>query len=139
VESSSRPRVLIVDDEDAIRFALRRTLRGEGYDLLFAAHPLEAIPLLESGPVDLIISDNIMPNLSGVEFLRLAREHFPLALRMMLTGDLEAEPAFAELELAQVLRKPWDTAELKATIAWFLRSRPGQLEPMRDAVLGVVA
>ena len=64
------PRILVVDDERSIRELLAIVLRREGYDVLLAENGKNAIATLEREPVDILISDIKMPDLSGVDVLR---------------------------------------------------------------------
>jgi CheY-like chemotaxis protein len=110
--------VLLVDDEAGILSALRRTLRREGYEILTAESAAEALRALEREPVDLVLSDQKMPGMSGTELLeRIARRHRDVA-RVVLTGWPEEIPAAerAALGIRALLPKPWDDAELKATL-----------------------
>ena len=84
--------VLVVDDEPRILSALRRTLERDGWEVLTAESPREALQHLERRPVDLILTDHKMPGMSGLEFLRRAARCRPRAVRMLLTGWTEAVP-----------------------------------------------
>jgi len=68
------PRILVVDDERSMRELLAIVLRREGYEVLVAENGRTAIELLEREPVDLLISDIKMPDLSGVDVLRAAKK-----------------------------------------------------------------
>ena len=67
------PRILVVDDERSMRELLAIVLRREGYEVLLAENGRAAVDTLEREPVDLLISDIKMPDLSGVEVLRAAK------------------------------------------------------------------
>ncbi|MBX5481759.1 MAG: response regulator [Myxococcaceae bacterium] len=111
--------ILIVDDEENVQKALRRSLRKEGYELLFASQPSEALALIKTRPVDLVLSDHLMPNMTGLEFLKLVRDRHPDALRMMLTGHADMQTAIDAInqgEIYRFLTKPWDDTELKVTL-----------------------
>ena len=112
-------RVLIVDDEDNVCNALRRSLRKEGYELSFAHHPNEALNFLKTNPVDLVLSDHLMPNMTGLEFLKLVRDRHPDCMRLMLTGHADMQTAVDAInqgEIYRFLTKPWDDTELKVTL-----------------------
>ena len=119
------PRILIVDDESHILAALRRSLRREGYVMVTAETPFEALQYLENNSVDLILSDQMMPGMSGVEFLTQSRQLCPAAVRMMITGWSEAvSPAdIAAIDLHTLIPKPWDDSLLKKEIRAALESR----------------
>jgi two-component system probable response regulator PhcQ len=111
--------VLIVDDEENILSALQRTLRRENYTLLTAGEPAEAFTILQRGQVDVVVSDHLMPNMSGLEFLKEVRALHPDVVRIMLTGHAEvstAMEAINEGEIYRFLSKPWDDAELKVAL-----------------------
>jgi len=113
--SSSRPILLIVDDEVRILAALRRALRKEGYRIITAESTGRALELLAEHPVDLVLSDHKMPGMSGVELLAEARRLRPVAARILITGWTEAVPK-AEMEsvgIEAMIPKPWDDAQLK--------------------------
>ena len=112
------PVLLIVDDEERILAALRRTLRREGYEIVSAASPARGLAVLEERAVDVILSDHKMPGMSGLAFLARAARLRPQAARLLITGWMEEVPR-AELESVGVralVPKPWDDAELKATL-----------------------
>jgi response regulator RpfG family c-di-GMP phosphodiesterase len=117
--SAPRRVVLLVDDEAHILSALQRTLRKEPYDVLTARGAAEALALLASREVAVLVSDQKMPGASGIELLREAAARHPRTRRVLLTGWPEEVPA-REREAARldaILLKPWDEAELKATLA----------------------
>jgi len=113
-----KPRLLIVDDEAHVLSALRRSLRKEGWDLLLAGSPQEALKLLDEYEVDAILSDHKMPGMSGLQVLAEAKRRRPHAVRFLISGWPEAV-APAELQALGVralLPKPWDDAELKSEL-----------------------
>ena len=77
-------RILIVDDEENVCHALRRSLRKEGYELFFGNEPAQGLEVLKAQPVDMVISDHLMPNMTGLEFLKLVRNRYPDVMRIML-------------------------------------------------------
>jgi len=127
-EAAPGPRVLlVVDDEARILSALRRTLRREGYEILTAETPAEALRILDERAVDLILSDQKMPGMSGLELLARAAERRPGAARLLITGWTEEVPQrqLEELGVRALLPKPWDDGELKRTLRQALgRSHP---------------
>jgi response regulator RpfG family c-di-GMP phosphodiesterase len=115
---ADRSVVLIVDDEVRILAALRRTLRKEGYEILVAESPMQAIEILEERRVDLVLSDEKMPRMSGVDFLQEAKRLCPYAARMMITGWSKAisSEQLESLGVDALIPKPWDDAQLKESI-----------------------
>lgn len=112
------PVVLLVDDEVWILSALRRCLRREGYRLLTAEDGPTALRILEQTPVDVVVSDQKMPGMSGLELLSQARQSGLGAERILLTGWPEEIPPARQRELGirALLPKPWDDATLKRTL-----------------------
>jgi response regulator RpfG family c-di-GMP phosphodiesterase len=110
--------VLVVDDETRILSAVRRSLRREGYEILTAETPAEALSILEERSVDVILSDHKMPGMNGLEFLALAAIRRPQAARLLITGWPAEVPArdLDALGIRALLAKPWDDAELKAAL-----------------------
>jgi len=113
-------RILFVDDEKNILLSLKRLLLDEDYEVFTADSGEEGLELLRSTEqVGLIVSDQRMPGLSGVDFLEKAREIAPDALRIMLTGyaDLTATmDAINKGGACRYITKPWDDQQLVQTI-----------------------
>jgi len=117
-------RVLVVDDEPGNLDVLEALLEDE-FDVFTALNGDEALELLRfEGPIDLIIADQRMPGMTGVELLgEVARRH-PATIRIVLTGFTDVEPMLAAANLGLVYRfllKPFDTAEMRAIVADALR------------------
>ncbi len=113
------PTVLFVDDEVNILKALQRLLRHEGWTVLTASRGAEALDLLRKHPAQLVVSDQRMPEMSGVELLSAIREQHPNIVRMMLTGYTEMNVAVQAInhgEIYRLITKPWNDEELKATL-----------------------
>ena len=108
--------VLVVDDEETVRAPLRRVLESEGHAVLEASDAETALRVLHEKPVHLIISDNMMPGMSGVDLLKLVRVRHPQVLRIMLTGDPDPEipvRSINESEVYRFIRKPWNDSDLR--------------------------
>lgn len=119
-DTPAGPTLLLVDDEDSILSSLKRTLRREAYRILTATGGRAGLVELARNPVDVIVSDQRMPDMSGVEFLRQAKELYPDTVRMVLSGysDLQSiTDAINEGAIYKFLSKPWDDDMLKAEIA----------------------
>jgi response regulator RpfG family c-di-GMP phosphodiesterase len=103
--------VLAVDDEPNIVSALRRTLRSRGFTVHTALGGAEGLQLLEMQPVDAIISDMRMPEMTGAQFLQAARACMPEAVRILLTGYSDITSTIEAVnngEIFRYLSKPWD-------------------------------
>ncbi len=118
-KANARPTVLLVDDEDSILSALKRLLRRENYQVLTANGGQAGLEELARSRVDVIVSDQRMPGMSGVEFLHRAKELYPDTVRMVLSGyaDLQSiTDAINQGAIYKFLSKPWDDDRLKAEI-----------------------
>ena len=124
-QTERRPTLLLVDDEARILTALRRTLRREGYELLTAGTAAEAIRVLEERPVDLILSDQKMPGMSGLALLAEVARRQPTVARLLITGWTEAVPPeeLKKLDVKALVPKPWEDAELKQVLRDVLEAR----------------
>ena len=111
--------ILCVDDEPSILSSLKRDLRGEDYEVITAASGEEALDLLRKDEFSLIISDQKMPSMTGVELLQKVRELYPDTVKILLTGHLEIETAVAAINKGEVYRylfKPWEKEDLLMTV-----------------------
>ena len=115
------PSILIVDDEEIVRYALRRELEASGYELHFADCSQAAFEILAHQRIDIIISDNVMPGgMAGVQFLRVVRHLHPQVIRIMLTGQGSLQTvtdAINKGEVFRFLEKPWHEPQLKTVLA----------------------
>jgi putative nucleotidyltransferase with HDIG domain len=115
----SEPTILFVDDEVNILKALKRLTRHEPWHVLCASRGAEALELLERSPAQVVVSDQRMPEMSGVDLLQSVRDRYPDVVRMMLTGYTEMNVAVDAINRGEIFRlitKPWNDEELKATI-----------------------
>jgi two-component system response regulator PilR (NtrC family) len=121
----SRARILVADDERSMRELLAIVLRREGYEVLLAENGRAAIELLEREPVDLLISDIKMPDLSGVEVLRAAKKIDPDILGIMITAFASTETAVEAMRLGacDYLSKPFDIDLLKMKVREKIENR----------------
>lgn len=114
-----RPGVLFVDDEERVLNALRFLFR-EDYDVETAASGAAALERLKARRFNVLVSDQRMPEMLGVDLLREARALAPGTVRLLLTGysDLAAiVGSVNESEVFRFVSKPWDETELRATLA----------------------
>src|SRR3984957_8840721 len=111
--------LLIVDDEEMIRRALTRALRADGYRLFTAASGEEALALLEQQSVAMVISDQRMGAMSGIDLLRRVSERWPETLRVVLTGHADLAMALEAINqggLYGFLTKPWEDVALRQVV-----------------------
>lgn len=117
-EPRVRPTVLLAEDDRALRRYLEVVLRRAGYDVLPAADGLEAMKALLSTPVDAVVTDAVMPHLSGHELCRFLRDHprlKDLPVVLLSGADPAARTAGARADL--YLSKPVPAEELAAGLA----------------------
>jgi two-component system response regulator PilR (NtrC family) len=119
------PRILVVDDERSMRELLAIVLRREGYDVLLAENGRSAIETLEREPVDLLISDIKMPDLTGVDVLRAAKRIDQDILGIMITAFASTETAVEAMRLGacDYLSKPFDVDLLKMKVREKIENR----------------
>lgn len=117
-------RLMLVDDEDNILRALRRALvpkdgQASQYTIEIFTSPHAALQRADEVKFDLVMSDYRMPEMDGVQFLRLFREKQPDAARLVLSGYADLEGIISAINEAQIFRfisKPWHDAELHVTL-----------------------
>ncbi len=123
---SAIPSVLFVDDDPLIVDGLRRALRHEAYTLYCAESAQEALSLLQTRSIDVVVSDHLMPGISGIEFFRQIRKEFPTILRLLLTGEVDINLAYQAAEDGTIYRfftKPCNPVDLSVTIRQGLYQR----------------
>ncbi len=111
--------VLFIDDEPNILKAIQRLLRHEPMRVLTATDPNEALEIMRKTPTQVVVTDQRMPTMSGVDFLSEVREQHSDVIRMMLTGYTEmniAVEAINKGEIYRLITKPWNDDELRATL-----------------------
>lgn len=114
----TQPAVLVVDDEVHSLDAIRRTL-DEDFRILTATSADEARDLLGRYPVSVILCDQRMPGMTGVEFLKEVRERWPEIVRIVISGYTDSEDIIAGINDAgiyQYILKPWAPAHLIDTV-----------------------
>ncbi len=111
--------MLFVDDEVNILKALQRLLRHEEMEVLCASRGPEALELLDKSSAQVVVTDQRMPDMCGVDLLSSVRDRHPEVIRMMLTGYAEVDVAVDAInrgEIYRLITKPWNDDELKATL-----------------------
>ena len=124
--------VVCIDDEPAILSSLQRLLRNEPYEFLTTQNPDEAMNLILDKKASLVIADQRMPVMTGLDLLEMVKLCSPSTVRVMLTGqsDLTEVVKVKKIDAIQrLLRKPWDDEGLKKTLKELL------LEQERSASL----
>lgn len=111
--------VLIVDDEEMILKSIFRVLRNDNYQIFTAQSGEEGLAVLKQYDVHLVISDQKMPGMNGLDFLKRVKSDYPQILTIMLTGQAELEIAMDAINEAGVYKfilKPWNDDDLKVTV-----------------------
>ncbi|NTV69024.1 MAG: EAL domain-containing protein [Azonexaceae bacterium] len=111
--------LLIVDDEPNILTSLSRLLRREGFNILTAQSPAEAFEHLAKHPIQVILSDQRMPDMSGTEFFARVRQLYPDTIRIVLTGYTDIDSVTGAINRGAIykfLTKPWDDDLLREQI-----------------------
>ncbi len=127
-------RILLVDDDPRVIQALQRIFRHQQLESYSATSAKEALGVLEKQSIDVVISDEAMPGMSGTELLAIVREKYPHTIRMLLTGHASLETAtraINEGHIARFLTKPCNPHELALTIQQALEQRRLLLENTR--------
>jgi two-component system response regulator PilR (NtrC family) len=121
----TRPRILVVDDEPSMRDMLRIVLRRDGYDVVLAQNGTEAMERLRGEPFDMLLSDIRMPDLSGVEVLRAAKQINQEIIAFMMTAFASTETAVEAMRLGALdyFTKPFSMDELRLKIRQQLEAR----------------
>lgn len=116
--SDSRIKILYIDDEENNLNSFKAAFRRE-YDVTTAISGMEAKELLKSNQFEIIITDQRMPGMTGVEFLSSIIGEYPEPIRMLLTGyaDIQAViDAINKGQIYQYITKPWDEQQMRVII-----------------------
>lgn len=123
-QQAETPCLLLVDDEANILSALKRLLRREGYRILTAESGARGLELLAANRVEVILSDQRMPEMTGTEFLSRVKALYPDTVRMVLSGYSELASVTEAVNRGAIykyLSKPWEDNELKREIRYAFR------------------
>ena len=107
--------ILIVDDEPNITSTIKRLLIDEPFEVYTTLGGLKGLEILKAHPIKVVISDEMMPGMSGSEFLSQVRQQFPSVIRIMLTGHASIDAAMKAINEGEIYRfftKPWNDLEL---------------------------
>ena len=126
--------VLLVDDEPNVLAGLQRAFRKEPYDIFCATSAKEAWVILQGRKIDVVISDQDMPGVSGTEFLANVRQSFPETVRYILTGQATLDVAIQAINdgaISRFFTKPCNPVDLIVTIRQALQQKDLVAEAMR--------
>lgn len=131
-EPAGRPAILVVDDEPAITRSLVRSLRDR-FTVFTATTADEALEIIAREPIAVILTDQRMPDLSGVQLLEKARDLRPQAVGILISGYTDVSALVDALNLGNVrgfIPKPWDIQQLRHQLDEALHSyQVGFLDP----------
>lgn len=134
--SEKKINILFIDDEENNLISFKAVFRLK-YQVITAIDAAEALRILETEPVEIIITDQRMPNMSGSEFLEKVLEKYPDPMRILLTGYTDISAVIEAVNKGKVfhyLTKPWNEDELDATIqkAYAKYEEDQKLKEMND-------
>lgn len=118
--------VVCVDDEPAILASLRRLLRNEPYEFLTTEKPDEAMSWVLQRKASILIADQRMPSMSGLQLLEMVQACSPETARVMLTGQSDLTGVMKRRTIGAIdrmVRKPWEPEEFKTVLRELLRKR----------------
>ena len=111
--------ILIVDNEKSVVNALKRILWKEGYQILTAHSGNEALSKMETFNCQLVLADQKMPEMNGIELLTRIKERFPNTIGILISAQINLENLSEEIDQSCVYKcisKPWEPEELKIII-----------------------
>ncbi len=118
--NGATPSVLIADDEEMVIASIKAFLQLEGgFDVHGFTDPEEAARFAAANPVDVAVSDYLMPKMNGIQLLGKIKDSQPEASRVLLTGHADKQSAIEainQVALFQYLEKPWDNSQLLLVI-----------------------
>lgn len=105
----SRPKILVLDDEEIVRVSCKKCLTPEGYDVDVAANGVEGLAMTENNRYDVILTDLKMPDMDGMEFLVKVKERHPDTKVIMITGYSTVEHAVKAMRMGafNYIEKPF--------------------------------
>ncbi len=122
----ARARILLVEDNDQVRFSLRRLLEKHGHRVVATHHPDEAIKLIGEGSFNVLVSDMVMQGMNGLDLAQRLRSVHPELAVVLLSGytDHDALPAVLQAKDIVFLSKPTDGGQLSDAVQRALEQRP---------------
>jgi len=126
--------ILLVDDEENIVSSLARLLRRNGYKILRANSGKEGLEILKENTVGVIVSDQRMPKMTGVEFFNQVKQLYPDTIRIVLSGYTELKSitdSINEGAIYKFLTKPWDDELLQKNVAEAFERHEMKIENIR--------
>lgn len=121
----SKGKILVVDDEDIVRTSCSRTLSPEGYEVRLAKNGVEGLKLANEDRFDLVLTDLKMPDMDGIEVLRIIKEKWPETAVIIVTGYQTVDTAVKAIKLGayDYIEKPFTPDALISAVAEALASK----------------
>lgn len=122
-------RILVVDDEPSVCSMVAAMLEPDGYDMIAAGSGVEAVDACKEVPVDLIITDIVMPNKNGIDLIMQVKKEYPGIPVIAISGGGGIAGRFDYLEIAKlvgadnILKKPFELEELRSTVSNVIKNR----------------
>lgn len=119
MKSTAIPSILLVDDEESICSALRRTFKQNQFRVFEANSGEQALNTLKNHPIDIIVSDQRMPGMTGTELLSIVKHQYPSTGRIILSGHSDINDltdAINEANIHQFIAKPWNDQQLLGSV-----------------------
>lgn len=128
------PRILLIEDDRHLRRALRLALEKYGYTVFEANDGREGLKAYQAQPVDLVVTDMIMPDMEGVETIRMLRKLNPVLHIIAITGGGRGAPESylqlaAQFGAAKVFAKPFDLGDICAAVTQLLSAGSTEAKP----------
>lgn len=118
-------RILLIEDELAVRESLRRYFERFGASVIVAPHGEDGIRVMRESAVDVVVSDISLPGLSGLDLRRSIRARWPGVPVILMTGALASDVPQGELADWELLLKPFDLTHLGSAVVQALATRAG--------------
>ena len=115
----AQPTILIVDNDKSVANALKRTLWREGYRILTAQSGKEALSKMNTIHCQLVLADQKMPEMNGMELLTRIRDQYPNTIRILITAQIDLESLCKDIDQSSIYKcisKPWEPEELKVLV-----------------------
>ena len=124
----SKGRILVVDDEDIVRTSCSRTLSPEGYEVKLAKNGSEGLKIAREGKFDLVLTDLKMPDMDGIEVLRIIKEQWPETEVIIVTGYQTVDTAVKAIKLGayDYIEKPFTPDALISAVTEALSGKKKQ-------------
>jgi len=117
--STEKLHLLIVDDEENILKSLRRIFRSEPFEVSFAGSAEEALEIIEQNNIHVLLTDNKMPKITGLQLVKEVKGRYPDCIRMVFSGESDMDSVVRAVNEGEVYRfivKPWNDAVLKTSV-----------------------